>query len=241
MKNFITVAIIIFGLMFFAHGLYARFGVEVPQAQGLVVVELFTSQSCSSCPPADKVLAQLAVQDNVIALGCHVSYWDHLHWKDTLGHEFCNVRQHGYNAYSGTKRVYTPQMIVNGQYEFVGSRYDQLVAAFKRTENAPLDAVHIKAVHDTITFTLPELTRGAYRLWAFGYRFEHHQDILKGENRNLSVTYAHPIVSYINLGAWDGERAQHQFDRPAGRIDALAIIVQEGGYGPIIAAGKLAL
>lgn len=242
MNNLILAIALFVTVIFFTRTLYAKFDAKLIDIKSPTVIELFTSQSCSSCPPADKVLTQLAEQENVIALGCHVSYWNHLHWKDTLAHEFCDIRQHGYGAYSGDKRIYTPQMIVNGQEQFVGSRADQLNTALKRTQNAPLKTIQIeKMAEDIIAFTLPDAATNKYRLWAFGYKFKHDQSIPSGENRGLKTTYTNPIQSYINLGSWDGRAALHQFNLKETDIDAIAIIAQTGGYGPIIAAGKFEL
>ncbi len=242
MNNLLLALALILAVTFFARGLYAKLDTKLLNTQDPVVIELFTSQSCSSCPPADKILSQLAEQENVIALGCHVSYWNHLHWKDTLSHEFCDVRQHGYGQYSGKKQIYTPQMIVNGQEQFVGSRADHLNAALKRTTTAPLKPIQIeKTSNNSITFTLPDVESDEYRLWAFGYKLKHNQNIPSGENRGLKTTYANPIASYINLGSWSGQAAYQQFDLSKENIDAIAILAQKGGYGPIVAAGKMSL
>lgn len=240
MKNLIAVSIFLLGIMFFTHGLYARLAPEIPEIHTPVVIELFTSQSCSSCPPADKILSQLAAQEKVIALGCHVSYWNHLQWQDQLAHEFCDIRQHGYSAYSGTKKIYTPQMVVNGEHIFIGSKVEILKNALKRTENAPIKPIQIETIPNTIiSYSLPKLPRTNYRLWAFGFKHTQNQDISEGENRGLKVNYANPVASYTNLGNWNGEPSIFQFEKPSEDIDAIAIIVQEGGYGKIVAAGKL--
>lgn len=240
MNKLILSLTLIITITFFARSLYAKLDTDIVDVKAPVVVELFTSQSCSSCPPADKILATLAQQENVIALGCHVSYWNHLQWKDTLSNEFCDIRQHGYGAYTGNKKIYTPQMIVNGQEQFVGSRTDKLNTALKRTINAPLKTIQIEKNPDnSITFTLPNANSDQYRLWAFGYKFKHDQNIKNGENRGLKTSYANPIASYTNLGSWDGRAAYQRFDLQKEDIDAIAILAQKGGYGPIVAAGKL--
>jgi len=203
-----------------------------------VVVELFTSQSCSSCPPADRLLSQIADQENIIALGCHVEYWDHLHWKDTLSQDFCDMRQHGYSSIRGSKRVYTPQMIVNGKDEFVGSHKSKLSAALKRANQNPLKPIQIETSGAEIAFTLPDAPHGSYRLWAFGYADEQHQKIPSGENRGKAVDYANPVRSYTNLGSWDGQAAIHKFSKPNKNLDGIAILAQKNGFGEIVAAGK---
>lgn len=204
-----------------------------------VVVELFTSQSCSSCPPADRILSKLTENDNVIALGFHVSYWNHLHWKDTFSREFSDLRQHGYTSIRGSNRVYTPQMVVNGVDEFVGSHASKVKAALKKAGQNPIKNINVTMNNDQqIILTLPMAAPDNYRLWAFGYQKAQNQDIKSGENSGKSVTYANPVISYTNLGAWDGNAAQNWFKKPNEEIDGIAIIAQSGGYGRIIAAGK---
>lgn len=234
--------LIIFGMLCIAvfisaSALKAQSPIKVTKAP--VVVELFTSQSCSSCPPADRILSELAKHDNVIALGCHVEYWNHLHWKDTLSHDFCDMRQHGYSAIDGSKRVYTPQMVVNGSEKFVGSQQSKLKNALNKAERAPIKNIEITQNADnTISFILPNADNANYRLWAFGYKTQEFQDIKRGENSGLSHTYANPVSTYTNLGAWHGQAAQHNFERPSNDIDGIAILAQRDGYGQIIAAGK---
>lgn len=205
-----------------------------------VVVELFTSQSCSSCPPADRNLSELAKNKNIIALACHVSYWNHLHWKDTQSHEFCDMRQHGYSSLRGDRRVYTPQMIVNGKHQFVGSHSSKIKQALSAAQQAPLKNINITFDNSgTLNFTLPSLGSGNYRIWAYGYKNQIHQKIPSGENRGLSQTYSRPVATYDNLGAWDGTKTSHSFDKPDAQIDGIAILAQRDGYGEIVAAGKL--
>ncbi|MEM1316203.1 MAG: DUF1223 domain-containing protein, partial [Pseudomonadota bacterium] len=98
------------------------------EAQGLVVVELFTSQGCSACPPADELLGELAQRDDVLALSLHVDYWDYLGWRDVFAHPMFTKRQKDYRASTGMRSVYTPQMIVHGAAALVGSRRGDVMA-----------------------------------------------------------------------------------------------------------------
>lgn len=225
--------------LFLAYAIRSPKPMAAPNVDSPVVVELFTSQSCSSCPPADKILASLTKHPNIIALSCHVSYWNHLHWKDTLSHEFCDMRQHGYAGQKGSQRVYTPQMIVNGTNEFVGSHSSKVKSALSKAQKNPIQSIEITMPNPySIEFTLPDAKKDSYRIWAFGYQTTHHESIPSGENRGKSVTYANPVQTYTNLGSWDGKAAKHEFTTPDGKIDGIAILVQRNGYGEIIAAGK---
>lgn len=212
---------------------------ETPSNNAPIVVELFTSQGCSSCPPADKILGALSQNENIITLACHVQYWNHLNWRDTLSHDFCDMRQHGYSAIKNSKRVYTPQMIVNGADAFVGSHDSKAKAALKRAQTNPIQAITLKADASTIQFTLPTTQAASYRIWAFGYKNNVHQKIGSGENHGRNITYTTPVNSYTNLGSWDGSAAVHRFNKPSEEIDGIAILAQKDGYGPIVAAGKL--
>lgn len=243
-KLFFLVFILI-ALGISGRGLYAQYGENSSKVSALIVVELFTSQGCSSCPPADRTLATLSQDENIITLGCHVSYFNHLHWKDTLSQDFCDMRQHGYAGMNGTKRIYTPQMIVNGGAGFIGSHNDKIDAALKKAAAKPIQNINI-AINgtDLINFSLPNIGEGDYHLWAFGYKKNHKQDIKNGENNGKSITYANAALSYTNLGKWQGAGVTHKFPMPKSLIagetlDGITIFAQEGGYGEIIAAGKL--
>ena len=206
-----------------------------------VVLELFTSQSCSSCPPADKILGEWAEQPNVIALSCNVTYWNHLHWKDTLSREFCTQRQREYNAAFGRNDVYTPQLVVNGYKELVGSRGSQVTSAIKNA--APVKPIDIKKDADTLDITLPDLTRGNYNIVLFAHGDAHTPSIPSGENRGRSVNYTNPVQDYIALGKWDGKAQEISFntnnlEKAAGYV----VLVQEkSAVGTIKAAGQIRL
>lgn len=208
--------------------------------QGPVVLELFTSQSCSSCPAADKVLAEAAGLPGVIALGFHVTYWDHLSWKDTLSHEFATARQRSYAWQRDSSRVYTPQMIVNGGEEFVGSDRGRLQKSLKKS--APLASLILSRQGGEVVLTLPSLAATEYTLWLFGTKNSVIQPIRSGENGGRTVTYTHAVMLEKELGSWDGTKGQRTFAVPAGQdIDRLVVLAQSKKYGPIYGAGLLDL
>ncbi|MGH1404742.1 MAG: DUF1223 domain-containing protein [Alphaproteobacteria bacterium] len=241
LQNIFLFQIACFTLFFSANTLYAQLHTKIPKAKAPVVVELFTSQGCSSCPPADRVLEKLAEQETVIALSCHVTYWDYLQWKDRLGNEMCDIRQHGYASLKGSNQIYTPQMIVNGLHEFVGSKSAELNTAIIKANRNPIQNIAISYTDDAqkASFELPEIKNGEYRLWGFGYKKAVQQSIRGGENSGRSVTYTNPVTSFINLGSWDGMAKKHVFEINGDEMDGIAILAQKNGYGQIIAAGKL--
>lgn len=226
--------------------LHARFGdLDLSASSVPVVVELFTSQSCSSCPPADKVLSELADNPNVIALSCHVDYWDHLHWKDTLSQSFCTDRQRSYARAMNSRRVYTPQMVVNGRSEFVGSNRGQagnVISKAQKTPNVKMIEI-AKSGDDSVEITLPQLVKGGdYTVWIMGYNAPHTQSIPSGENRGRTVLYKNSVTALDTLGRWSGEGRTERFTLPKGTNTAgLAVIAQDGTHGHIAAAGKIGL
>lgn len=206
-----------------------------------VVVELFTSQSCSSCPPADALLGDLAKQGNVIAFSCHVTYWDHLNWRDTLSRKFCTDRQRAYAAIQKKRQVYTPQMVVGGKYEFVGSDRGSALYYMGRSPSLPIQ-LEVKD-RTRLSATLPSLGRNAEKqtLWLIRYHDTHTQDIPSGENRGRTITYTNSIETMEQVGIWDGSAQTLTFGLPSGeaRKPGFALIAQPRGFGPITAAGKL--
>lgn len=226
----------------FSKGIQAGFGEDVDDIHpdNPVVLELFTSQSCSSCPPADELLGQIAQKKNVIALGFHVTYWDHLSWRDTLSREFATHRQRAYAAARGSRRIYTPQMVVNGADEFVGSNRGDLRRAM---ENAKaIKRISVSQDNQSLHIELPDLGGDVLKLSLFGVKSRHHQKIGNGENRGLDVTYHNAVLTRQDLGPWDG--LANAMDVPikdfSDEIDRYVVIAQKGtfGSGPIVAAGQ---
>ncbi len=204
------------------------------------VIELFTSQGCSSCPPADRLLDKLSDNDNLITLACHVEYWNGPHWSDKLSQQFCDVRQHGYSAISGSQQIYTPQMIVNGAPGFVGSNSNKALAAITRAQKDPIQNIRMKLYGaNQVHYILPKAQKAKYHLWAFGYIDSINLSIGGGENSGRKIKYTTPVTSYLNLGAWDGNETMLRFNIPKENMDGIVVIAQKDGYGPIRAAGKL--
>jgi len=203
----------------------------------LIIVELFTSQSCSSCPPADKVLSELEKNPNIITLSCNVTYWNHLHWKDTLSQQFCTDRQRKYAAVKQRGRVYTPQMVVNGSYEFVGSNRKQALNIINKAQSDNIKPISIQKHNDKWVIQLPNMQwTGDYIITAFTSIEGYTQNIPSGENKGRTVHYTNPIIGKINLGAWDGSAKAITLSASQGNLTVLA---QNKTYKTIAAAGKL--
>ena len=203
-----------------------------------VVVEMFTSQSCSSCPPADRVLGELVKNDNVIGLSCNVTYWNYLHWEDTLSQGFCDTRQRQYVRALKSRGPYTPQVFINGDFTTVGSKGRTIQNAIENTHKIKL--VQVSLNNKDANISLPDLPKGNYNILLVPYGNDLTQNIPSGENRGRTVHYTNPIVDIINLGKWEGEARDFDYDlSKVADMTGLAVFIhQDHNTGKIIAAGK---
>ena len=208
-----------------------------------IVLEMFTSQSCSSCPPADKLLGKLQSEnDNVIALSCNVTYWNHLHWKDTLSQNFCDARQRDYVQNLRSRGPYTPQIVINGNDTMVGNQEGTVRKGI--VSATPLKTIKLSHNDNNLTITLPE-TPGddSYAIELITYGATHTQDIPSGENRGRKVNYTNPVQNITSLGTWDGTGKVMSYDLSTiDNAENVAVLAHKNGHtGAIIAAGKLKL
>lgn len=211
------------------------------QADSPVVVELFTSQGCSSCPPADALMHELAERDDVIALALHVDYWDYIGWKDEFADPNYAKRQRGYAMEASRRSVYTPQMIINGETDIVGTRpmeLSQVIAQHAaRPETMALDVA--RSGDDlTIAATALGATSGPYLVHMVRYAPERTAKITRGENAGHTLSYANVSEDWKILGQWDGATPLEMTavvtgDKP------VVVMIQEGQHGPIHAAARL--
>jgi hypothetical protein len=198
------------------------------------VVELFTSQGCASCPPADALLTSLSEQDDVVALAYHVDYWDYAGWEDTFGDEAYSDRQRAYAKSWGSSRIYTPQMVVNGANGVVGSKRNEVHHALDGA-SLTLD-VDIEVDGDMFKITVPPDDRLADAVvWAVTYLDRADVSIEKGENAGKSMAYTQVVTGRQALGMWESAvGAQLKLPMPemltAGST-GIAIIVQQENQG----------
>lgn len=207
-----------------------------------IVIELYTSQSCSSCPPADRILSEISDKPGVITLGFHVTYWDHLQWKDSLSRKFATERQHDYSDKAGGRRVYTPQMIVNGTTQFVGSNKGDLAKAIK--DSRPVLPLSIARDRNYININLPNIQnfKGSAHIWLYALQKNYTQTMPSGENKGKTVNYSSAVLYEESLGRWNGIQKITSTPVPKiNNIDSLVVLVQQDAHGPIIAAGRLDL
>jgi len=211
-------------------------------ADGTVVVELYTSQGCSSCPAADAVLAGLRGTPGVLPLTLNVDYWDYLGWKDDLALPGNSIRQRDYARIMRSRNVYTPQMMVDGKMDVVGSRKRDVMAAVNayvaEADPVTLAVSPVQGANFRVqarATTLP----GEAVIWVVGYDRDVTKAIGGGENHGRTVTYANVVREWREAGRWSGAAPLDlSVARPAGE-GGMAVIVQQGEVGPILGAAQI--
>lgn len=214
------------------------------------LIELFTSQGCSSCPPADRLLGQLSKNSSLVTLSLPIDYWDYLGWRDTLALHRHAQRQRGYARSRGDREVYTPQAVVNGVMHAVGS--DK--AAIEREINASLKNPATMAIPVTLTAGKQEITVAVAggtvahngEVWLCGVEKAAQVHIGRGENRGRTVTYHNVVRGWHKLGQWNGKAVSWHVpvSKLTAGVDEVAAIVQEdpnGNPGRVLGAALIPL
>ena len=211
-----------------------------------VVLELFTSQGCSSCPPADALLGRLADRKDVLALSLPVTYWDMLGWKDTLASEANTRRQKAYAQTMGRGGIYTPQMIVDGTSDVVGGREAQVESAIvARIADMRAVPVTLSATPATLHIAIgagAERNGDEATIWLFHILSRTIVHIASGENEGRSIGYRNIVRDVKSIGVWKGQALSLDLPRSdmiSAPHDAEAVLVQDGGYGRVIGAGYI--
>ena len=206
-----------------------------------VVVELFTSQGCSSCPAADAMLHELAPREDVIALALHVDYWDYIGWKDPFADPGHAERQRAYAALAGRRSVYTPEMLVNGVTDIVGAKPMAMSKAILNHGRQPatIDLV-LSREGESLRINATALKRGQGPMTVYMLRYtpERTTEIKRGENAGRTLSYANVTEGWQDIGVWDGE-APLAITSPIKGDKPVVVILQHQRIGPIIAAARL--
>ena len=207
--------------------------------EGSVVIELYTSQGCSSCPPADEMLYDLAKRDGVIALALHVDYWDYLGWKDGFARPQFTSRQHGYAQAARATTVYTPQMVINGQDMVVGSRAMQVMDALENHRGHVMPvSVSLSRRGDVLRIVAETEAYGDFIVQMVRYLPEATVDVRHGENAGRTLTYSNIVTSWEAISRWDG-RAPFAMEIEVAGDSPVVVLVQHRGFGPIVGAAQL--
>lgn len=209
--------------------------------EALVVVELFSSQGCSSCPPADNFLTELRNLPRVLALTFHVDYWDYLGWKDTLAAPEFSQRQYDYAKARGDMDVYTPQLIVNGERHFVGSQRDQVKAAIAAAHRTPLPvAMTLGRDKKEVVIEVGAGEAGVEgTVWLMPVMPNMRSKILKGEIAGMEIDYVNVVRKILPVGMWTGDAAR--FVLPVDGVippdcTSCVALLQTGKVGRILGA-----
>ena len=200
------------------------------------VVELFTSQGCSSCPPADKIVGDLARDPSVIALSMPIDYWDYLGWKDTLADSRFSARQKAYSQMRGDRDVYTPQMIVNGASQVIGSDADKIENAIEDTRktqavmSVPV-SMTVSGKHVNVSVAASSGGAAHGEVWICSVSKAVRIMVGRGENRGRELTYYNVVRNWLKVGDWSGSASNwtvplENITRDG--VDAAVVYVQNG-------------
>ncbi|WP_425078469.1 DUF1223 domain-containing protein [Ruegeria denitrificans] len=215
---------------------------KVAAGEDPVVVELFTSQGCSSCPPADRIMHDLAKRDDVIGLALHVDYWDYIGWKDEYADPDHTLRQRAYAREGGRSMIYTPQMVINGQHDIVGAQareLDRLIEAHLKAAPEALVTAVRSADEVTVDVAPVELPKGdTYGVHVVQYSPMRHASIRRGELAGHELDYANVVEAWQIAGQWDGTAPQ-TFTVQLGSDLPAVVLIQRAGEGPIVAATRV--
>jgi hypothetical protein len=205
-----------------------------------VVLELFTSQGCSSCPPADALLSQLAAHQGVIALALHVDYWDYLGWKDSFGKPEHTKRQQAYAKAVSSRTVYTPQMIVQGEDRVKGHAADDILAEITAHQAKPAEAsLGLERDGDNLKISIAATRGEVGPADVHVVRFIPSEEVAieAGENAGQQVTYSNIVTDWRTVGRWDGKDPIDLVYEGIGDA-SVAVIVQRVKMGPVVTAAK---
>ena len=206
-----------------------------------VVVELYTSQGCSSCPPADAMMHELATRDDVIALALHVDYWDYIGWKDEFASPAHTARQKNYARVAGERMVYTPQMVIGGVDHVVGNKpmtvADTIRDQLEGESGVRVD-LHQSGQGVTILARAEDSVAGPFMIQLVRFDPERTVSISRGENAGRTLDYANVVTAWQVVGDWPGEEEWRRQVTLTGE-DRMAVIVQRPGPGEIVAAAML--
>ena len=217
------------------------------------MVELFTSQGCSSCPPADKILGELSNDPSIIAMSWPIDYWDYLGWKDTLADSRFSARQRAYSQVRGDREVYTPQVVVNGSAHVIGSNRAGIENAIDETiknDNVMSVPVKLSLTGHQIKVSvaagkIPAVSHG--EVWICSIARSVPIAISRGENRGLEITYHNVVRNLLKVGDWNGvsESWTVPMENVAREgVDGAVVYVQDGSRdqpGPMLGAGYTSL
>ncbi len=204
-----------------------------------VVVELFTSQGCSSCPPADRVIAELATShgDRVLPLSFHVDYWNYIGWSDPFSSAQVTQRQRHYRSTFGRNNIYTPQAVIGGSAQMNGGARTKVFNTISQqaaNQNGP--KIQLQRQGSKLNVNVAS-GQGSARIILVEYDPEHTTKILRGENRGETLTNYNVVRNFSDIGEWNGEAKT--LNTSIGNHKGIAVLVQSKPQGRILSAARL--
>ncbi len=222
-------------------------GAPASAGSGKVVVELYTSQGCSSCPPADRFLGELAERDDIIALSFHVDYWNYLGWSDPYSSAESTARQRDYRRALGLRYVYTPQMVIGGIDQAVGSGRGEVLNAIERRRGRArlaIDISHPAPGEAVVSIGAGPRPARPAQVMLFAYDRAHTTEIRRGENEGVKLINRNVVRAHRRIGTWNGTKKTIRISLKKLGItgqDGCAIIVQPEQGGAIYGAAAFAI
>ncbi len=212
------------------------------------VVKLYTSQGCSSCPPADRYLGKLAEREDIIALSFHVNYWDYIGWKDTFALPESTARQRRHGRALNARYVYTPEMVIDGVVDVVGSQSHEVEKTLAEARLSSLNSLSVSLTEsDQASATIRIGAKAEWPeadVWLIEFDKQHTVNVRRGENSGRQLTYYNIVRNIRKVGTWKGDMTEIPVDLSAireGGRDGCVVIVQKAHGGPIFGAARLQL
>jgi hypothetical protein len=202
-----------------------------------VVLELFTSQGCSSCPPADAFLAELAQRPDLVALELHVDFWDYIGWRDPFAQRAFSDRQRAYVRALQQRYVYTPQLVIDGRYQEVGSNRAAVMRQIERARANPAPGPQIELITSpgrAVRVSGP--ASGSCAVWHVVFDSRHETQVARGENRGRRLVNTNIVRKWELIGRFTGATIELPLAPVAGQQKAVVLVQAEDGLGPMLAA-----
>ena len=211
-----------------------------------VVVELYTSQGCSSCPPADKYMGELTKRRDVLGLTFHVDYWDYIGWKDPFARPENTTRQRQHSRNLGLRNIYTPQMVIQGAANAVGSdrmEVDQAISQTKKLAQVSVNLKHRK--NGQLSISIPSSAiKDSAKIFIVAFDDKHSTSVKRGENGGRKLSYFNVVRDMKQVGTWTGKAVTMNVSiagmANAGR-SACAVFMQSERTGQILGAAQIRL
>ncbi len=217
-------------------------GVARAGEKPLTVVELYTSQGCSSCPPADAYLGELAEIDDLLALSFHVDYWNYLGWADPYSSAVYSQRQSQYARYFETRNVYTPQMVIQGTHQVVGSDRSEVRRAIRAAKALPRVDLSITRDATGMMLNLPAAGQSQKAdVFIVTFDNEHFTAVKRGENRGKKIRNRNVVRGIEHITDWNGQALTVPVSIAANSGDGGAVLVQSVESGAILGAATFTL